>query len=229
MRSFLLHRSRFLTTVNHLQDLPATVRPEVAFAGRSNAGKSTAINILCNQKRLAFASKTPGRTQHINYFSVGPEDEPIGYLVDLPGYGYAQVSGTAKHHWQHLLSDYLHARHQLRGLVLMMDSRRPCTDLDMQLIDWFAPTRKPILVLLTKSDKLTRQESTNALRETRKTLEEYMPHTGEGERLLTVQLFSALKRVGLEPAHDVIEHWIAPVEKPAAESASDSDDGIITP
>jgi GTP-binding protein len=226
MRSFLLHRSRFLTTVNHLQDLPATVRPEVAFAGRSNAGKSTAINILGNQKRLAFASKTPGRTQHINYFSVGPEDEPVGYLVDLPGYGYAQVSGNVKLHWQHLLSDYLHARHQLRGLVLMMDSRRPCTDLDMELIDWFAPTRKPIHILLTKSDKLTRQESVKALRATQKILDEYEKPTGDGERLLTVQLFSALKRVGIEQAHDVIESWIAPVEKPAPEDTADG--GIIS-
>jgi GTP-binding protein len=221
MRSFLLHRSRFLTTVNHLRDLPATVRPEVAFAGRSNAGKSTAINILCNQKRLAFASKTPGRTQHINYFSVGPEDEPVGYLVDLPGYGYAQVSGDVKFHWQHLLSDYLHARHQLRGLVLMMDSRRPCTELDMELIDWFAPTRKPIHVLLTKADKLTRQETIQALRATQKVLDEYEQPAEGAERLLTVQLFSALKRVGIEQAHDTIEHWIAPAEAAAPEEAAD--------
>ena len=212
MRSFLLHRSQFLTTVNHLRDLPATVRPEVAFAGRSNAGKSTAINILCNQKRLAFASKTPGRTQHINYFSVGPQDEPVGYLVDLPGYGYAQVSGDVKFHWQHLLSDYLHARHQLRGLILMMDSRRPCTELDMELIDWFAPTRKPIHILLTKADKLTRQESIQALRATQKVLDQYEQPVEGQERLLTVQLFSSLKRVGLEQAHDVIEHWIAPAD-----------------
>jgi GTP-binding protein len=225
MRSFLLHRSRFLTTVNHLRDLPATVRPEVAFAGRSNAGKSTAINILCNQKRLAFASKTPGRTQHINYFSVGPEDEPVGYLVDLPGYGYAQVSGDVKFHWQHLLSDYLHARHQLRGLVLMMDSRRPCTDLDMELIDWFAPTRKPIHILLTKSDKLTRQESVQALRATQKVLDQYEQPTEGSERLLTVQLFSALKRVGVEQAHDTIEEWIAPKETATSEGAADGGAG----
>lgn len=219
MRSFLLHRSRFLTTVNHLRDLPATVRPEVAFAGRSNAGKSTAINILCNQKRLAFASKTPGRTQHINYFSIGREDEPIGYLVDLPGYGYAQVSGDVKFHWQHLLSDYLQARHQLRGLILMMDSRRPCTDLDMELIDWFAPTRKPIHVLLTKSDKLTRQESIQALRNTQKVLDQYEQPVEGQPRMLTVQLFSSLKRVGLEQAHDVIEHWIAPPDNVAPEES----------
>ena len=118
------------TTVNHLRDLPATPQPEIAFAGRSNAGKSTAINILCNQKRLAFASKTPGRTQHINYFSVGPADEPVAHLVDLPGYGYAEVPGAAKAHWEALLSSYLQSRSQLRGMILMMDSRRPLTDLD---------------------------------------------------------------------------------------------------
>jgi ribosome biogenesis GTP-binding protein YsxC/EngB len=94
--AFLLHQARFFTTVNHFRDLPATVTPEIAFAGCSNAGKSTAINVLCNQKRLAFASKTPGRTQHINYFSVGPADTPAGHLVDLPGYGYAEVPEAAK-------------------------------------------------------------------------------------------------------------------------------------
>ena len=101
--AFLLHQARFYTTVNHLRDLPPTVQPEIAFAGRSNAGKSTAINVLCNQKRLAFASKTPGRTQHINYFSVGPAAEPVANLVDLPGYGYAEVPGAAKAHWEMLL------------------------------------------------------------------------------------------------------------------------------
>ena len=110
------------------RDLPATVRPEVAFAGRSNAGKSTAINILCNQKRLAFASKTPGRTQHINYFSVGKEDEPTAHLVDLPGYGYAQVPGASNSTGS--AAQQLFACSPLRGMILMMDSRRPWTDLD---------------------------------------------------------------------------------------------------
>ena len=128
----LLHQARFFTTVNHLRDLPATAVPEVAFAGRSNAGKSTAINILCNQKRLAFSSKTPGRTQHINYFSVMPAkaEDPLGFLVDLPGYGYAEAPGETKSHWVHLLGDYVKARQQLAGLVIMMDARRPFTDLD---------------------------------------------------------------------------------------------------
>jgi ribosome biogenesis GTP-binding protein YsxC/EngB len=119
----LLHQARFFITVNHLRDLPATAVPEVAFAGRSNAGKSTAINILCNQKRLAFSSKTPGRTQHINYFSVMPAkaEDPLGFLVDLPGYGYAEAPGETKSHWVHLLGDYVQARQQLAGLVIMMD------------------------------------------------------------------------------------------------------------
>ncbi|WP_153099232.1 ribosome biogenesis GTP-binding protein YihA/YsxC [Paraburkholderia hayleyella] len=204
--SFLLHQSRFFITVNHLRDLPATPQPEIAFAGRSNAGKSTAINILCNQKQLAFASKTPGRTQHINYFAVGPADAPVAHLVDLPGYGYAEVPGAAKAHWQALLSMYLQSRAQLRGLILMMDSRRPLTELDRLMIEWFAPTGKPIHTLLTKSDKLTRQESVNALRATQKGLAEYRDAGYQGE--LTAQLFSALKRVGLDEAHEHLERWL---------------------
>jgi GTP-binding protein len=205
--AFLLHQSRFFTTVNHLRDLPATVMPEIAFAGRSNAGKSTAINVLCNQKRLAFASKTPGRTQHINYFSVGPEVEPAGFLVDLPGYGYAEVPGEAKAHWEALLSKYLQSRAQLRGMILMMDSRRPLTELDRRMIEWFAPTGKPIHALLTKCDKLTRQESVNALRAAQKGLAEYSDAGYAGE--LTIQLFSALKRTGLDDAHARIESWLS--------------------
>ncbi|WP_233883154.1 ribosome biogenesis GTP-binding protein YihA/YsxC [Paraburkholderia flagellata] len=208
--AFLLHQARFFTTVNHLRDLPATARPEVAFAGRSNAGKSTAINLLCNQKRLAFASKTPGRTQHINYFSVGPADEPAGYLVDLPGYGYAEVPAAAKAHWEQLLSLYLQSRAQLSGLILMMDARRPLTDLDRRMVEWFAPTGKPIHALLTKCDKLTRQESVLALRTANKAFDEYSKQGYEGK--LSAQLFSALKRVGLDEAHAVIESWIVPQE-----------------
>ena len=208
--AFLLHQARFFTTVNHLRDLPPTAQPEIAFAGRSNAGKSTAINVLCNQKRLAFASKTPGRTQHINYFSVGPAAEPVAHLVDLPGYGYAEVPGAAKAHWEALLSSYLQSRAQLRGMILMMDSRRPLTDLDRRMIEWFAPTGKPIHTLLTKCDKLTRQESINALRSTQKGLKEYKDAGYEGE--LTAQLFSALKRTGLEDAHELIESWLLPAE-----------------
>lgn len=155
-----LWQARFFTTANHLRDLPRTQVPEIAFAGRSNAGKSTALNVLCNQKRLAFASKTPGRTQHINYFSIGGAhvgqhrkdasrvDEIRGFVVDLPGYGYAEVSGSAKDHWQHLLGDYVRSRQQLAGLVLIVDSRRPFTELDVQMLEWFATTGKPVHCLL---------------------------------------------------------------------------------
>lgn len=218
--AFLLHQARFLTTVNHLRDLPPTPQPEVAFAGRSNAGKSTAINILCNQKQLAFASKTPGRTQHINYFSVGPADEPVGHLVDLPGYGYAEVPGAAKAHWEALLSSYLQSRAQLRGMILMMDSRRPLTELDRRMIEWFAPTGKPIHALLTKCDKLTRQESVNALRAAQKGFAEYKNAGFEGE--LSAQLFSSLKRVGLDEAHALLESWIIPGETGEPAAGADS-------
>jgi len=206
--AFLLHQARFFTTVNHLRDLPATARPEVAFAGRSNAGKSTAINLLCNQKRLAFASKTPGRTQHINYFDVGPADDAAGYLVDLPGYGYAEVPEASKQHWEALLSQYLKTRAQLCGLVLMMDARRPLTELDRRMIEWFGSTGKPIHALLTKCDKLTRQEGVLALRSTKKAFDEYRDQGYAGE--LSAQLFSALKRVGLDEAHARIEGWLVP-------------------
>ena len=206
-----LWQARFFTTVNHLRDLPNTQVPEIAFAGRSNAGKSTAINILCNQKKLAFASKTPGRTQHINYFSIGGAhvgqhrkdeikvDEIRGLLVDLPGYGYAEVSGSAKVHWQTLLGDYVQRREQLSALILIVDSRRPFTELDMQMLEWFAPTGKPIHCILTKADKLNRNESTNALRSAQNLLGSYVDQAGNPFPF-TAQLFSALKRTGLEEA-----------------------------
>ena len=211
----LLWQARFFTTVNHLRDLPNTQVPEIAFAGRSNAGKSTAVNLLCNQKKLAFASKTPGRTQHINFFSIGGAlvgqhrkdltivEEIRALMVDLPGYGYAEVSGSAKDHWQNLLGDYVQRREQLAALVLMMDARRPFTELDLQMLDWFAPTGKPIHCLLTKADKLNRNDATNALRQARTVLSSYV--NGEGQPLpFTVQLFSALKRTGLEEANDKV-------------------------
>ena len=206
-----LWQARFFTTVNHLRDLPNTLVPEIAFAGRSNAGKSTSINVLCNQKKLAFASKTPGRTQHINYFSIGGAqvgqhrkdetrlDEVRALLVDLPGYGYAEVSGSAKLHWQKLLGDYVQHRTQLAALVLIIDSRRPFTELDLQMLEWFAPTGKPIHCILTKSDKLNRNDAANALREAKSVLSQYVDANGMAFPF-TVQLFSALKRAGLEEA-----------------------------
>jgi GTP-binding protein len=211
----LLWQARFFTTVNHLRDLPNTQVPEIAFAGRSNAGKSSAINILCNQKKLAFASKTPGRTQHINYFSIGGAhvaqhrkdptrvDEIRALLVDLPGYGYAEVPGEAKNHWNALLGTYIQSREQLAGMVLIMDARRPFTDLDVQMLEWFAPSGKPVHCLLTKADKLNRNESTNVLRLARTVLQSYVDEQGQPFPF-TAQLFSTLKRTGIEEANDKI-------------------------
>ncbi|MBX9900773.1 MAG: ribosome biogenesis GTP-binding protein YihA/YsxC [Burkholderiaceae bacterium] len=206
-----LWQARFFTTVNHLRDLPKLHVPEIAFAGRSNAGKSTAINLLCNQKKLCFASKTPGRTQHINYFSIGGAhvaqhrkdativEEIRALLVDLPGYGYAEVAGAAKNHWNQLLGSYVQTREQLTALVLIMDARRPFTDLDLQMLEWFAPTGKPIHCLLSKADKLNRSECADALRQTESVLASYVD--AEGQRFpFTAQLFSALKRTGLDEA-----------------------------
>jgi GTP-binding protein len=220
-----LWQARFFTTVNQLRDLPKTRVPEIAFAGRSNAGKSTAINILTNQKGLAFASKTPGRTQHINFFSIGGAhvamhrkdptnvDEIQGLLVDLPGYGYAEVSGDAKLHWQRLLGDYVQRREQLAALILIMDSRRPFTELDVQMLEWFAPTGKPIHCILTKVDKLNRNESVNALRQAQQVLDSYVDEEGNGFPF-TVQLFSALKRIGIDEANDKIIELLGLDEDP---------------
>ena len=220
-----LWQARFFTTVNQLRDLPKTQVPEIAFAGRSNAGKSTAINILTNQKGLAFASKTPGRTQHINFFSIGGAhvamhrkdptkvDEIEGLLVDLPGYGYAEVSGDAKLHWQRLLGDYVQRREQLAALILIMDSRRPFTELDIQMLEWFAPTGKPIHCILTKADKLNRNESVNALRQAQQVLDSYVDEEGNGFPF-TVQLFSALKRIGIDEANDKIIELLGLDEDP---------------
>lgn len=209
----LLHRARFLTTIASVEQLRLAddqLRglPEVAFVGRSNAGKSTAVNLLCNQKRLAFASKTPGRTQHLNFFAVGDRDRDYGYLVDLPGYGYAAASGAeSRAHWDAFLGGYLRDRAELRGVVLIMDARRPLTDLDRQLIDWLGLAGKPIHALLSKSDKLNRSEIAQTLQTVRAAFEN-SPHT--------VQAFSALKRVGLEEADRRVLTWLdAPAPEPA--------------
>ncbi|MEW5904868.1 MAG: ribosome biogenesis GTP-binding protein YihA/YsxC [Pseudomonadota bacterium] len=193
----LFSKATFFTTVNHLRDLPQHGGREVAFVGRSNAGKSSAINTLANHTRLAFTSKTPGRTQHLNFFSLGEDN----YLVDLPGYGYAKVPPDVQAHWEHLLGQYLLTREELAGLVVIMDARHPLTDRDQGMLDWFARTGKPVHILLTKSDKLSRQESTKTLREVKEFLHEYFPHC-------TVQLFSSLKKVGMEEAEAVIAAWL---------------------
>jgi GTP-binding protein len=184
----------FLTTVNDLKALPYE-GIEVAFAGRSNAGKSSAINTLANHTRLAYVSKTPGRTQHINYFDFGNERR----LVDLPGYGYAAVPEAVRKHWQGLLGKYLESRPNLIGLVLIMDSRRPLTDLDRVMLEFFLPTGKPVHCVLTKSDKLNNQEKVQALR---KVKDEFA-----GNPQITVQLFSSLKKQGVSDVEKVVGAW----------------------
>lgn len=193
----LFSNAAFQITVANLSDLPGDSVSEVAFAGRSNAGKSSAINTLVNHTRLAFVSKTPGRTQHLNYFRLCDGK----YFVDLPGYGFAKAPAEIRDQWENLLAPYLVHRSPLAGLVLIMDSRHPLTELDMQMIDWFAQTGKPIHVLLSKSDKLTRNEQAQVMREVKGAL------AGFGERC-SVQLFSSLKRLGVEEAEGVLSGWL---------------------
>jgi GTP-binding protein len=201
----LFQNAAFFTTVAHLRDLPCDALCEVAFAGRSNAGKSSAINTLANHTRLAFVSKTPGRTQNLNYFQLVEGK----FLVDLPGYGYAKAPDEVRDAWEGLIGPYLEGRSPLKGVVLIMDSRHPLTELDVQLIEWFAPTEKPIHILLTKADKLTRLQQAQALKDVREGV------SALGEQC-SVQLFSSLKKTGIEVAEAVIGKWldIAPPSRP---------------
>ena len=195
----LFQQAVFLTTVANLRDLPQDSVREVAFAGRSNAGKSSAINTLAGRVRLAYVSKTPGRTQHLNYFTLADGK----YFVDLPGYGYAKAPEAIRSQWEGLIGPYLSKRNPLAGLVVIMDIRRPMTDLDLRLIDWFRPTGRPIHILLSKSDKLSRQEQTKALRSVRAEVATW----GDAE-LYSVQLFSSLKKTGVEEAEGVLANWL---------------------
>jgi len=191
-----LGEAQFFRAVHDLEDLPPDAIAEVAFAGRSNAGKSSAINALVNRNRLAFVSKTPGRTQTINFFTLGAQR----FLVDLPGYGYAAVPVKEKRHWGKLISAYLQTRAALRGLVIIMDARHPFTVLDRQLLDWTAPFQKPAHVLLTKADKLNKREAMTALRTAEAAAGQY-PNC-------TVQLFSSTAGIGIRAAQKTIAQWL---------------------
>jgi GTP-binding protein len=201
------HGARFLTTASLLSQLPASELPEIAFVGRSNAGKSTAINTLAQQRRLAFASRTPGRTQHINLFEVGPKDAPDALLCDLPGYGYAAVERAAKLRWQAVMADYLQLRRPLHGVVLMIDSRLGLTDLDQQLLALMAPRlangEVRLLALLTKADKLNRREAQAALAKSQDALAEVSTESAD----IGVLLFSALSKQGLEDFAETLHGW----------------------
>ncbi|WP_082536204.1 MULTISPECIES: ribosome biogenesis GTP-binding protein YihA/YsxC [unclassified Roseateles] len=217
------HTARFLTTASQLVHLPATDLPEIAFVGRSNAGKSTAINTLAQQKRLAFASKTPGRTQHINLFELGPKDAADALFADLPGYGYAAVAKAAKLRWQKVMADYLEVRRSLSGVVLMVDSRLGLTDLDKQLLEFVAARVATgeirLLVLLTKSDKLNRKEADAALRAT----SEFLAGMTTEHSDVAVTLFSALKKSGVGDVAVALREWVLAHRLPEAVPTAEAD------
>lgn len=194
-----LHTARFLTTAPQLEHLPALDVPEIAFVGRSNAGKSTCINTMTQQKRLAFASKTPGRTQSINLFALGKQGVTDAVLADLPGYGYAAVPREAKLRWQRVMGNYLITRPNLKAVVLLCDPRLGLTELDEILLDVIRPRVQQglkFLILLTKSDKLTRAEANKAL-----SIAQLQSGGGEA------RLFSALKKTGLDDVALLLWQW----------------------
>lgn len=203
-----LHTTRFLTTASELHHLPVSELPEIAFVGRSNAGKSTAINTLAQQRQLAFASKTPGRTQHINLFELGPRDAADALLADLPGYGYAAVERSAKLRWQAVMADYLALRRNLAGVVLLVDPRQGLTELDQQLLQFVAPRvgngSVKLLVVLTKADKLNRKEGAQAQRAAQEALADYV--TDEAD--VGLVLFSGLRRTGLDDVATTLHGWV---------------------
>ncbi len=200
----LYHQVRFLTSAAKLDQSPPDEGLEVAFAGRSNSGKSSAINALCNQNSLTRVSKTPGRTQLLNFFQVDKQRR----LVDLPGYGYAKVSEDIKRQWQQFMADYLVRRGCLCGVILLMDIRHPLTDYDRNMLDWCAERGLPAHILLTKADKLKRGPGLDQARKVKKALQDWPVE-------VEVQPFSSLKRQGIDEVHRVLDHWlqIEPAQK----------------
>jgi GTP-binding protein len=188
------HSAEFLTSANALEGCPPDRGAEVAFAGRSNAGKSSALNVITNRRALARISKTPGRTQLINFFSVAPETR----LVDLPGYGYARVPARVRAHWRQLMGSYFQERQSLAGLMVIMDVRRPLMPFDLQMLAYGGAAGLPMHVLLTKADKLSRGAASGVLQKTRAQL----------DPRVTIQLFSALKNTGVEQARAQIAVWL---------------------
>jgi GTP-binding protein len=194
-------QAHFIQSATTQSTLPAELGFEVAFAGRSNAGKSSSLNRLCQQKALARVSKTPGRTQLINFFAL-----PQGrYLVDLPGYGYAKVPEKVKKQWQAFIESYLSTRFTLRGLVLIMDIRRPMQDYDKVMLSWAQSRNLAVHILLNKSDKFKRGKATASLLKARKELKQYT-------NPVSIQMFSAFKGDGVEILRDKLDDWLYPEE-----------------
>ena len=189
--------AHFIASAHDTRELPPDVGTEIAFAGRSNAGKSSAINAITHRKRLAFVSKTPGRTQTINFFACGGNRR----FVDLPGYGFAAVPQAERAYWGMLVGTYLSERKSLKGLVLIADVRRSLGALDEQLLQWYAPSGQPVLVLLTKSDKLKQHQAAAALKSTAAILASRYPAA-------TAQLFSAVSGAGLRAAQGTLHGWL---------------------
>ncbi|MDM8560063.1 ribosome biogenesis GTP-binding protein YihA/YsxC [Candidatus Parabeggiatoa sp. HSG14] len=192
----IYQQADYLLSAHTLEQLPDDIGSEVAFAGRSNSGKSSAINAITRKKSLARTSKTPGRTQQIIFFKL----DDAHCLVDLPGYGYAKVPLAIKQHWQKTLERYLLTRRCLHGLILMMDIRHPLTEFDQQMLNWCSLSNMPVHILLTKADKLSRGKGSIVLQQVRKHLANL---SGE----MSVQLFSALKRTGIEEVQTCLTKW----------------------
>jgi GTP-binding protein len=192
----LYQKAHYLKSAPNLSHCPEDQGYEVAFAGRSNAGKSSALNVICSQKSLARTSKTPGRTQMINYFQLDEQRS----LIDLPGYGFAKVNVKVKRVWEAGLSDYIEQRQALKGLVLMMDVRHPLQPLDVLMLDWCAELKLPIHILLTKADKLSRNQANQAWLQLNNHLKAHYP-------LASTQLFSSLNKQGLEQAWQQLDSW----------------------
>jgi len=214
------HGARFLTTAAQLNQLPVTELPEIAFVGRSNAGKSTAINSLAQRKRLAFASRTPGRTQHINLFELGPKLAANALWADLPGYGYAAVERAAKLRWQAVMSDYLQLRRNLDGVVLLIDSRQGFTDLDQRLLALLQPRlvngQVRLLAVLTKADKLNASQRQLAL----SAAQEVLAEISTDEADIGLMLFSALSNQGLGDMAEALHRWVMQPRTAVAASPS---------
>lgn len=191
-----LNSASFLVSAHFKRDWPAPTRAELAFAGRSNVGKSSAINAITNRRGLAKTSKTPGRTRQIVFFELDSGHR----LVDLPGYGFAKVPAQVKRHWEKIISDYLANRSTLRALILPMDARRPLTPLDRQMLEWSGAAGLAVHILLTKSDKLGRSQAAQTLKRVRQEVADRGP--------VTVQLFSALTKAGVEEAKEVIIRFL---------------------
>jgi len=217
----VIHDIHFVTSFDKLHDLPPAGPPEVAFVGRSNAGKSSAINAMANRRRLAYVSRTPGRTQLINFFAWGGR----GILVDLPGYGFAKVPEAMRRNWNALVGGYIEKREPLAGLVVIMDARHPMKQLDEEMLDWITPRQIPVHILLSKADKLSRNEAIQTLAKVKRAV-------GERPLASSVQLFSSLNRQGVDEAIGVISRMLAgagslPVVTSPAEQLSGAPESTV--